>query len=211
MSGRGQNLGLLIPTAMILYGMYVSTESAPLLIESTKIVRTMSSSKTGGVPLDVKAILDPFDPQRRSLGDGEQTEPLSAATAETGLESVRVVYRAGPCRMIKWKGQFLRAGGGTADLKLIKVVDGTVHVCYEGKLYVIEGCGEQPLVGGVLLAGPSRAAVVGGAVLQVGSELSGIRVVDVTLDDVSLSIDGVAVVCEVNPRPTLVALREERS
>ena len=207
MMEHGKKLGILIPLLTILYGIYMSTESAPLLVETTKAVAKIKGAKLAA-NVDVKGVLDPFEMERalkeelEDVGFEDDVKPTS-----NGLEGIKVVYRAGPFRMVRWQGEILRAGQTKGTMTIVKILPGEIHVSNEGKLLVLEGCKEEPLVNGVLVAGALRAAVLGGNIVAAGDSISGIKVVDVSMDEVTLTVDQVAVVCPVNPRPE-VALKE---
>ncbi len=208
MMENGKKLGILIPLLTILYGAYMSTESAPLLVETTKAVAKIKGAKIAGANVDIKGVLDPFDMERAL---NEEQDDISFEDEEkptsNGLEGIKVIYKAGPFRMVRWQGEVLRAGQTKGTMTIVKILPNEVHVSNEGKLLVLEGCNEEPLVNGVLVAGKLRAAVIGGSIVAAGDSINGIKVVDVTMDEVTLTVDQVAVVCPVNPKP-VIALKE---
>ena len=211
MMEHGKKLGILIPLLTILYGIYMSTESAPLLVETSKAVAKIKGTKIAS-NVDVKGVLDPFEMERalneevEDIGYDDEEKPSS-----NGLEGIKVVYRAGPFRMVRWQGEILRSGQTKGKMTIIKILPGEVHVSKEGKLLVLEGCKEEPLVNGVLVAGALRAAVLGGKVVASGDSVNGIKVVDVSMEEVTLTVDQVAVVCPVNPRPKVALKKGKRS
>ena len=208
---HGKKIGILIPLLTILYGIYMSTESAPLLVETSKAVAKIKGTKVA-TNVDVKGVLNPFEMERAL---NEEMEDLSFDDEEkpssSGLEGIKVVYRAGPFRMVRWQGEILRAGQTKGKMTIVKILPGEVHVSNEGKLLVLEGCKEEPLINGVLVAGALRAAVLGGKIVASGDSLNGIKVVDVSMEEVTLTVDQVAVVCPVNPRPKVLPKEGKRS
>ena len=208
---HGKKIGILIPLLTILYGIYMSTESAPLLVETSKAVAKIKGTKVA-TNVDVKGVLNPFEMERAL---NEEMEDLSFDDEEkpssSGLEGIKVVYRAGPFRMVRWQGEILRAGQTKGKMTIVKILPGEVHVSNEGKLLVLEGCKEEPLINGVLVAGALRAAVLGGKIVASGDSLNGIKVVDVSMEEVTLTVDQVAVVCPVNPRPKVLSKEGKRS
>ena len=211
MMEHGKKIGILIPLLTILYGIYMSTESAPLLVETSKAVAKIKGTKIA-TNVDVRGVLDPFEMERalneemEDLNFDEEEKPSS-----NGLEGIKVVYRAGPFRMVRWQGEILRAGQTKGQMTIVKILPGEIHVSNEGKLLVLEGCKEEPLVNGVLVAGALRAAVLGGKIVASGDSLNGIKVVDVSMEEVTLTVDQVAVVCPVNPRPKVLPKEGKRS
>ena len=209
MTENTKKLGILIPLLTIFYGMYVSTESAPLLMETTRALSAVDREKLknlgkSSAQVDINEVLNPFELERAIEAETEvEPDALEEKEFDSGLEEIDRVYVAGPFKMVLWKDELLRSGQSFGDLRIVKILEKEIHVSYKGRLLVLEGRVKEELVNGVLIAGALRAAVLGGKILSVGEQCNGIKVVDVSLEEVTLTVDEITVVSRINPRPQL--------